>query len=529
MPSLFRRVTQVLLVAAMPLVPASVWAQSPAPNPPPTQDPVPPPVQDPVPPPVDDGPKPAGVGSSQPPAPEEELPPTDAPEALPPTSFPGVPLLGTAASPRPFTGLFAGAVPRAKRTHSLSLSGSVFAAYSTNVAPASSGGQPNPAADEASRLAGGTGSIDYSRSWTSGAVGASLTGGRSYVEAYRGIRDPWITRWDADVNGGFAKQLSRRVRFGLSGDVAYSPYVSFQSLDLTTGNISSLPTDTAGLDYALAYDPSIRTMGTGSLSYAINRKSSLEAYYNAYFQNFVGSDPLNFDRRDQTAGARYRYQFGRFVGVRAGYGYRRTSLGGPESVPISIHYIDAGLDAGYGRSYALTRRTTFSFNTDSGLYADEAASPGAQGNLSGGRTNVFVGGSADLVHTMGRSWAARTGYRRRVAYDVGFDRPLLSDTAFGSLGGLITPRLDANASAYYTAGHVGFSGSDNGYTTSSAVAGLRLAITRNLAAYTQYFYYHYRFDQGVSLPGFLRPSLDRQGVSVGLTASLPLIGSRGRR
>ena len=65
--------------------------------------------------------------------------------------------------------------------------------------------------------------------------------------------------------------------------------------------------------------------------------------------------------------------------------------------------------------------------------------------------------------------------------------------------------------------------------TSSAVASLRFAITRHLAAYTQYFYYHYLFEQGVTLPGYLPPNLDRQGVSVGLTAWLPLIGSRGRR
>jgi hypothetical protein len=130
---------------------------------------------------------------------------------------------------------------------------------------------------------------------------------------------------------------------------------------------------------------------------------------------------------------------------------------------------------------------------------------------------------------MGRTWAARAGYRRGVNYEVGFEEPLLSDTAFGSVGGFITSRLDFSATASYTSGSVGFSGDDSGYGTSTAVARLRLAISRQLATYAEYFYYHYEFGQGVALPGFLRPQVDRQGATVGLTAWVPLIGSRGRR
>ena len=130
---------------------------------------------------------------------------------------------------------------------------------------------------------------------------------------------------------------------------------------------------------------------------------------------------------------------------------------------------------------------------------------------------------------MGRSWVARTGYRRGVSYELGFNRPVLTDTAIGNLSGLLTSRLDFNASASYTSGQVGFSGAENGFGAATTIASLRYALTRRLAAYAQYFYYHYLFDQGVALPSFLGRQLDRQGVSVGLTATVPLIGSRGRR
>jgi hypothetical protein len=254
----------------------------------------------------------------------------------------------------------------------------------------------------------------------------------------------------------------------------------------------------------------------------------MEGYYTRYSQNFIASDPQNFDRLDQTVGGRYRYRFSRFVGMRAGYGYRRATFDSPDSRPSSNHIIDVGADAGYGRSYALTRRTTFSFSTDSSLFVEESTDTGGDEAFDP-KTRVFVGGSVDLTHSMGRTWAARMGYRRGVRYEVGFDQPFLTNTAFGALSGLIAPRLDFSATASYTSGSVGFSGADNGFGTSSAVAGVRLAISRQLAAYAQYFYYHYNFGQGVTLPGFLRSQLDRQGATVGLTAWLPLIGSRGRR
>ena len=143
---------------------------------------------------------------------------------------------------------------------------------------------------------------------------------------------------------------------------------------------------------------------------------------------------------------------------------------------------------------------------------------------------MFVGGSGRPYSHNGSD----VGRHERVTGGPSITRwdstsPLLGDTAFGSVTGLITSRLDLVATGSYTSGTVGFSGDDNGYGTASAVASLRFAVSRHLATYAEYFYYHYDFGQSVTLPGYLPPRLDRQGVTVGLTAWLPLIGSRGRR
>lgn len=516
------RVTMAVLLGATLLYPSSVAAQPPAPEPePPSQEE---PAEDP---PADDGPKPAGVGSSQPPESDPEAAEaSDLDEFLPPTSFPGVPLSGTTPTQRPFRGLFGGAEPRSRQKHSLTLNGSIYAAYSTSVAPLVDEGEPiDPRVGDASTIGGGSGSINYTRQWRSGAVNAFANGSRSWIEAYRGTSLEWLTRWDVGASGGFSRDLSRRTRVSANGSVTYSPYFGYFLPDFSTGNIGVIPGPIAGLDTALAYDPSVATAAGASLSYALSRKSSLEGYTDWYLQTFVDDESTTPNRNDQIIGGRYRYQFSRFVGLRAGYGYRRASF---EDQTYSNHMLDVGVDGGYGRSYALTRRTTFSFSTNSGVAVAESVESQAEDEFDPD-ARFFLGGTADLTHAMGRTWVSRVGYTRSLNYSIGFDQPLLTDTVHASLGGLVTSRLDFSATATYTYGSVGFGGDNNRLASATAFANLRYAISRNIATYAQYFYYHYDFGSSVRLPSFLSSNLDRQGVSVGLTAWVPLIGSRGRR
>lgn len=519
------RATRVLarlaFLAALAATPAVVYAQDPAPPP----SPQPPAEQAPPP---DDGPKPAGVGTSTPPPTVEDPLLEDATPATFPATFPGVPVSGIAPSATPFRGLFGGAEPIGRQKHALNLSGSIFAAYSTNIGPSPTVNPLTETFDQDSRMAGGSGSVVYSRQWDAAQFGAQASGGQSWVAAYEDSGDPWLTRWSAGVDGGFSKRVGSRTNFSASGSADYSPYLTYGTFGFLPGTITGLPVDTPGLDHVQTRDPSVRSNAHAQVSWALTRTSSVEAYYSLTAQTFVSSDPQNFDRLDHTVGGRYRYQFGRYVGLRAGYGYQRSTLGGPDGTPWANHFIDLGVDAGYGRSYALTRRTTFAFSTDSGVFTNQRSSTQSDEGFDPD-TRLFVGGNASLTQTIGRTWSATAGYNRAVNYTVGFVEPMLSDSAYASLGGLFTTRLDFTATAHYTTGQVGFSGQQNGYGTSSANAVLRYAVTRNLAAYAQYFYYHYMFESGVTRPDYLKPQLDRQGVSVGLTAWLPLIGSRGRR
>ena len=52
---------------------------------------------------------------------------------------------------------------------------------------------------------------------------------------------------------------------------------------------------------------------------------------------------------------------------------------------------------------------------------------------------------------------------------------------------------------------------------------MRRALTRNLAAYLEYLFYHYDFNEVVDRPAGLPQEFSRNGVRVGLNLWLPLI------
>jgi hypothetical protein len=470
-------------------------------------------------------PQPAGVGSSAAPdapaasesddAGENRVSPLDA------KAF-------GALSGRPFNGVFAGAEPRGLRKHRLDLSASAFGVHVRGANPGLSPDSTDVLEDGRSTYAGGSASLSYGRNWTNGSFGADGTASLAYIPDYEGVMDPWIDRWSVGSDGAYSRQLSRKLRFGAAGQLYYSPYYQ-QDFLFSSGapTIASPALGAPGLDFVVARQPSVTTSGRTSLTYAFSTRSSLDTFYEVNDRRFTSGDlPSQYD---QSAGVRYARQFNRFVGMHAGYAYRYGRYGTADDRPIKDHRIDVGVDGGYGRSFALARRTTFSFNTGSGIAVTDSVRQDAEPDTFDPDAHFFLTGSADLLHSWARTWSANAGYRRGLSYEAGFSQPLLSDSAFAGIAGLLAPRVDFTAGLQYTNGSVGFTGADRGYANSSAYATLRTALTSNLAAYAQYFYYHTNFETGVVLPSFVQRSLDRQGVTVGVTASVPLINSRGRR
>jgi hypothetical protein len=527
-----RCVTRHVLALAMTVFVATrvVSAQAPAgtalpaPGPPAQSDDQAPPPEGP---PGDDlgTPRPAGVGWTDVPAIEPAA--SDDPSAADTSAFSTG--NGVALSQRPFSGLFSGAAPdRSTRGHTLDLSGAVFGVH-LNGDSLDAAGQPNVVTNGTFNYGGGGASLRYGHGWKNATIGAGGTASLAYMPdgADEG-GDPWVDRWAVDANGAFNKTLGRKTNLSAGGAVDYTPYYQQDLLFQAAIPTTAAPrVGSPGLDFAIARNPSILTNINARLAYEVSRRGSLEAYYGISRRDFTEQDATSFF--DQLAGGRYVYRLNNWVGVRAGYAYRTAQSGVPGREPFHAHELDAGLDGGYGRSFALTRRTTFSFDTNSSVMVDQRVSENGTRSETRNQSRLFVGGSASLLHAWARTWSTNVGAQRAVNYEVGFDRPILSNEVYAGLGGLLMERLDVRMRAAYSTGSVGFSRANSEYNTSSATADLRWALGRRLAAYATYFYYHYSFDAGVVLPTFVQRGLDRQGVTVGLSASLPLIGSRGRR
>ena len=89
--------------------------------------------------------------------------------------------------------------------------------------------------------------------------------------------------------------------------------------------------------------------------------------------------------------------------------------------------------------------------------------------------------------------------------------------------GVFNRRLDFLGFGSVRRGTVGLSEDASPYNVAGGRARLRLGLSRNVAAYVEYLYFHYDFPRPVDLADGLPQTLDRQTVRVGLTLNTRLI------
>jgi hypothetical protein len=110
------------------------------------------------------------------------------------------------------------------------------------------------------------------------------------------------------------------------------------------------------------------------------------------------------------------------------------------------------------------------------------------------------------------------GFRTR----DGFGDLYFTDALSANFGGQVNRRLSFSSVASW-ANSTLESNVGGGYGGQSASAQATYALNQLLAVYARYIYFHYRFDERILLDERFPRQLDRHGVRVGLTASLPLI------
>ena len=315
-----------------------------------------------------------------------------------------------------------------------------------------------------------------------------------------------LTQFDGSGNVTVATDIGAKTKIQASQDVTYLPYYELKILN------GLVPQDSEPIrsDAALTAHDSHGYTGHFGLVEQFTPRSALTVEYEYRYTQFSASArPFVW----QLGRARFSHHLTRAAALRVGYGYGTGQFGQQAgTAPLVTHDLDLGID--YSRALAFSRRTTISFGSGSTLV------PSAQG------LGYYVNADASLNRQIGRTWKASLLYHRGVQMTEGIAEPLYVDTAIVRLGGFVTRRFSFTVNGAYSSGRIGIAAENRRFTTYTAESDLRIAITRILAAYVHYMNYRYAFDSAADVPFGLPPLMNRQGLRVGISGTLPLVRSR---
>ena len=242
----------------------------------------------------------------------------------------------------------------------------------------------------------------------------------------------------------------------------------------------------------------------------MTRKASIIASYTFDYTDAAASYRVH----TMGANASYQYQKSRYMTLRAGYGFYRSQLPGLLITYYDTHNIDLGI--GYRRPLSFSRRSLLAFNLGSTVISD------------GLGHYFFVTGDASLSHQLSQFWALAISYNRSVARMGGLSAPFVTDVGAVSVGGLVTRRLSLAGIGSFSRGDTAV-GVQNAYDAAYGSGRVTYQFTRFLPVYTEYIYYFYRFNASTGLAVNFPMNVNRHGLRVGLSYSLPLIGRRPAR
>jgi hypothetical protein len=140
----------------------------------------------------------------------------------------------------------------------------------------------------------------------------------------------------------------------------------------------------------------------------------------------------------------------------------------------------------------------------------------------GQQMHYNVVGNVQLARELGRTWSTGVGYSRYVSYIETFRAPVLNDSLFAAITGLLSRTTQFQASAGATRGEVGFSATSD-LESYYASASTRFAFSRKAGLSVYYAYYRYSFANSIALPPGISRFTNRQSVGFSVDTWVPLI------
>lgn len=318
------------------------------------------------------------------------------------------------------------------------------------------------------------------------------------------FRAPAFGATSYDLGGLGVARVATRLSLEGSGTYRRSPF--FHLLPAASGELplpEVLVPSNASANGARRLDNDT-VEGTVGFTSPYTRRSTLSASVSRRATRFFNQPLNNFELWG--AKGMWTRKMTRDVAARVGYG--REEIQQSVAGGRFIHeVIDVGLDL--AREISLARRTAFNFTTQTSIVRE-----------SGGERRYRLNGGVGLTRGFQRTWAASVSATRNTEFLPGFLQPIFSDGVSATISGMLGDRLEWSSAVGASRGQIGYEAVDN-FISYTGHSRLSAGLTRHLGVFAQYHYYHYSLPPG-STSVVLLPQMSRQGVSVGLSAFVPI-------
>lgn len=271
---------------------------------------------------------------------------------------------------------------------------------------------------------------------------------------------------------------------------------------------------------AFSSTDSVTHLTTADLARTLGRRAELSFDYGSTLTTSGGGGA---DTNMRWVGGRIRYMLGRSVAFRVGHTMRMLSGEGAQKAagpadagpPVSATAQDLDLGLELGRTFTIARgKTTFGFSTGSSIV-----------KTTKGR-QLHVVGTAGLDRPIGRTWAARGTYERKLEMVQTFADPVMRDTAGLSVGGYFGRRLGVRFAVSATTGQSATAEQSERFMSYQGEARASFALGRRWQLFAEQFYYRHDIPEGALRAGGIVPSLSRMSTRVGLDMRFPMLQGR---
>lgn len=422
---------------------------------------------------------------------------------------------------RPYRGIF-GSANDPNQPQTLIFNGSVYGAYDDNVlAGVTQRRTRDPFLQESGTYQGADAGLEYTLQKRAERYSLAAAAGGMLRYSYSPDNGDSTTPF-GHVDLQFDWHVTESTLLSTSQSTAYASRYNFSFLprgDQMTGQ--DLPYMSSA-DFDLFGMPALRSTSAVILTQQLGgRNTSISAGYlyrtANVFEDVLVGDRYN-DYRTQTALLRFNHTrpLNAHAELQLGYGIRMSDRRSGTGEPRIMQTVNVGVN--YSRALSFSRRTTLSFSTGTAILDAEHLEDGTGDS----RPRFRLVGDASLVREIGRTWTAHMGYARAVRVRDGFTELYFTDVATADVNGLFTRRVSWTAAASWARSTLDRAG-NNGHRGQSVTSQLNYALNSTFALFARYIYYTYRYDEGIPLDSRLPRALDRQGVRVGLTTTVPLI------